>query len=422
MTTNNIGFSLTKVNPVYFRMSLLTFYLISTVNSQISSDCPNVVNLAFTLNFGDQWAFIMDALQVDCCGSDYFSTYIICDEDSRVIQLDWDDADFDGFINGSAIPDKLTILKLQNNYLTGSLPSLPIGLTYLDVSSNFLAGPLPSLPTGICSFYVNDNFFIGDVPYLPDALTELSLGHSSAANTNHFTGSVFLYQPKVLYINNNWITDIVVQDASELTECDISNNPLSGNLHLTNLGATVCTRTGLYSANLLPKTLPTSALNSRLSSTLVKTTLKTVDTTTTTMSVRNSFDTSRSLYISTTTHQVALTTTATENSGVSILINSLTMLPVISKMNSISTEYDTTTLGLSSTITVPTIVTGQDANVQDASTTNPSLIYGLAGALMGLCILVLVASLVFKHPKMHSKYGRKNSFGTLNTVATGKTN
>ena len=40
----------------------------------------------------------------------------------------------------------------------------------------------------------------------------------------------------------------------------------------------------------------------------------------------------------------------------------------------------------------------------------------LIGAIVVLCVAVCILSRIFKHPKLNSKFGRKNSFGTLNSV------
>ena len=62
-------------------------------------------------------------------------------------------------------------------------------------------------------------------------------------------------QPSNLYIYDNWITDIVVYDTSQLgTNCDLSNNPLLGNLDIVNL-TSHCATTGLYNASSLPVTV-----------------------------------------------------------------------------------------------------------------------------------------------------------------------
>ena len=85
----------------------------------------------------------------------------------------------------------------------------------------------------------------GNLPSFPLSLNRLYLG--SPNNTgNHFTGSLVLYKPSYVYINDNWISDAVIQDTSKLVSpfCDLSNNPLLGSPHIS--GLTMCTTNGLY--------------------------------------------------------------------------------------------------------------------------------------------------------------------------------
>ena len=60
----------------------------------------------------------------------------------------------------------------------------------------------------------------------------------------HFTSSIQMDQPLELYINDNWLTDLIIQDSSKLLgNCNLSDNPLLGNLNDANLS--LCTRNGL---------------------------------------------------------------------------------------------------------------------------------------------------------------------------------
>ena len=114
-------------------------------------------------------------------------------------------------------------------------------------------GSIPSpLPSALRALFVDGNQMTGDVPQLPATLTNLGLGYIGYSG-NHFTGSVVLNRPVEVFINNNWITDVVVYDTSQLSYCDLSNNALLGNPDIANL--TMCTQNSLYSANLLPITI-----------------------------------------------------------------------------------------------------------------------------------------------------------------------
>ena len=145
----------------------------------------------------------------------------------------------------------------------GSIPNaLPSGLRELYLNNNAITGCIPSsLPSGLVLLYLYCNQMSGNLPSFPSTLQYLYLGYSGAPG-NHFTGSVRLNFPLDLYINDNWITDVVIQDSSVLatggSNCDLSNNPLLGNSNIA--GLTLCTKNGLYSASLLPNTKLATAL------------------------------------------------------------------------------------------------------------------------------------------------------------------
>ena len=150
-------------------------------------------------------------------------------------QIDWGGKGLNGVINGTAIPSSMIILRLNNNAIIGSITN--------------------ALPDGLLYLYLYGNQMSGDLPSFPNTLTRLVLGYPGYPG-NRFTGTLILNQPIQLYINDNWITDVVIRDSSVLATggylCDLSNTPLLGNQNIAEL--TICTKNGLYSAALLPVT------------------------------------------------------------------------------------------------------------------------------------------------------------------------
>ena len=207
------------------------FVLLLTSSYAVSIDCPNMIQLAFRLGMQSKQPAIWTTLQSDCCTD----SDVIC-ASQRVTEILWYSMGLNGVINGTAIPSSVTYLDLSDNVITGSIPS--------------------ALPSGLVFLYLHGNQMSGDLPSFPGTLQFLYLGYPEYPG-NSFTGTLRLNQPSQLYINDNWITDVVIQDSSAFTFCDLSNNPLLGNPNIVEL--TMCTQDGLYSAALLPVTRSTEA-------------------------------------------------------------------------------------------------------------------------------------------------------------------
>ena len=161
-------------------------------------------------------------------------------------------------LNGSipyTLPHGLIVLSVGKNNLVGNIPTpLPNGLTELSMFNNHLTGIIPTLlPVGLNTLILFNNRLIGDLPAFPSTLQYLEIGFPGYPG-NHFTGIVRLNSPINLYINDNWITDIQIQNNTQIDprNCDLSNNPLLENPHI--YGLTMCIKNGLYSANSLPNT------------------------------------------------------------------------------------------------------------------------------------------------------------------------
>eukprot|EP00835_Amoeboradix_gromovi_P002234 NODE_122_length_18870_cov_0.236908.p5 type:complete len:345 gc:universal NODE_122_length_18870_cov_0.236908:15268-14234(-) len=277
---------------------MLTWSCIFMLNHviAISVDCPNVVDLARTLGMKgtapDQFADI----QVDCC----HGFGVTCDKE-RVIEIVWYSIYLNGTLSNNYIPSNLIGLYLENNRIQGKIPTkLPLTLKYFDVSNNEISGTIPAelppnlvyfdvsankvtgsipptlpktlstlslwsnfingtipdpLPPNLIELFLNNNKMFGDVPKLPESLTSLNLGYPRqiAGLKPHFTGTVELFAPTDVRINNNYITNIIVHDASALKQCDLSQNPLLGNPNVEYLR--MCITSGLYDASTLPRTM-----------------------------------------------------------------------------------------------------------------------------------------------------------------------
>ena len=247
----------------------------------VSVDCPALISFAQGLRVQSVRPALWTALQGDCCNTLVASvnrdTSICVNE--RVTEISWWGLGLNGILNATAMPPMLIHLDLNQNFITGGIPAglpsglrdlvlyrnqmtgvipgLPVGLVYLDLPENRFSGSLPSsLPNGLTRIYLEDNNFTGELPIFPSTLYTISLGLSGDVRTNHFSGTLSLNKPRRIFINNNLITDIIIQDSTALTNCDLSNNPLLGNSRVANL--TICVKTGLYSPSLLPNSQTTT--------------------------------------------------------------------------------------------------------------------------------------------------------------------
>ena len=228
----------------------------------ISIDCPTLLDFSSGLGIQSRQPLIWNQLQIDCC----LTSGVTC-IGQRVTRIFWDSMSLNGSINGSIngsalpatlevlsltynqlfgvipqiLPTSLTELLIWNNGLSGNIPTWPAGILKLDVSHNKLTGSLPVSPEGLNYLHVHDNMLSGDLPTFSSSVNDLWL------NPNYFTGTLRLNKPVSLYINDNWITNVIILDTSALTTCDLSENPLLGSPTISNL--TICTKIGLYNAS-----------------------------------------------------------------------------------------------------------------------------------------------------------------------------
>ena len=409
---------------------LYLLFGVSMGYSSNSTDCANVIQFALGLKMDVVNPTLLNQLKLDCCTPIVIPAetklYVTCDSNNRVTEIRWYEMNLNGTINGTAIPIALTYISLASNLLTGSIPnSLPSSLKYLFLSDNLLTGSIPSnLPPGLTHLYVRGNFMTGDLPIFPNSLQYLRLGFPGM-RFNHFTGILRLNAPLELYINDNWISGIVIYDYSRLTSanCDLSNNPLFGNPHISNL--TFCIQLSLYNASSLPITVSTAQSSvftslSRISSkfnlpiaSFIKTTSK--------VSLITIFERTLTKTISIYSQPLATRSPITSSlilnqNNESISRNHFSIIPTFEPIATelILNALKTTTFSVAKGIDSDTSSTGPDI-------ASSFLIFGAVCGLIFLCILVVACGFIIKHPTIKSKFGRKNSYGTLNTVNTNIT-
>jgi Leucine-rich repeat (LRR) protein len=141
----------------------------------------------------------------------------------------------------------LTILDLDTNQLTGSIPSLSgmTALTNLDLDTNQLTGGIPSLSglTSLTGLYLYNNQLSGSIPALDAALTDINLGN------NQLSGSIPSSLSGLTNLNNldlhgNQLSGAIpgtLGNLANLATLYLDNNQLSGDIpvelgSLANLG------------------------------------------------------------------------------------------------------------------------------------------------------------------------------------------
>ena len=200
------------------------FVLFSNLMS-VSIDCIKVIKLARGLKMDLINPSNWNTLNNDCCTENG----VYCDARPRVTDIDWAWYRLNGTLDGTAIPSTLTRLTLNGNKITGPIPTFANGIQWMNLDGNYLSGNLPAFPSSLAGIY------LGWI----------------AGPGNHLTGTLSMYQPKIIYINDNLISDVVITSTASLTDCNLSFNPLLSSPNL--LGLSMCTKNGLY----LPSVLST---------------------------------------------------------------------------------------------------------------------------------------------------------------------
>eukprot|EP00834_Sanchytrium_tribonematis_P007424 NODE_668_length_4888_cov_0.964293.p1 type:complete len:854 gc:universal NODE_668_length_4888_cov_0.964293:1254-3815(+) len=211
-------------------------------------ECPNIIEFAKQLNMHKVAPdlFVKLVSGPNCCVT--LRNYVAC-INNKIDALYFQDLRLNGTINGTLLPPSFYGLYLGFNKLSGPFPDLKmVSLTYLSLTDNQLSGTIDNkLPNGIAYLDINSNNLNGTIPLFP------GLGYLSFANNkfskidntltvnqdidfslenNNFYGVVDLSHTnsRYLYIQNNYIEQIIVSQPITISNCDISmNNILPGN-------------------------------------------------------------------------------------------------------------------------------------------------------------------------------------------------
>ena len=366
------------------------------VNSVVSIDCPLVINLATSLQMS---ASLTSSLRSNCC---LVTTLVTC-EGGRVTKLLWGHSSLSGTINGSWIPPLLEVMYFYNNMITGSLPILPATLKELYINENSMTGEITMIPPLLTGLGIDHNYFTGELPKLPDSVLLVFV------DNNRFSGTFAATWPTTLHIHNNYFTNVILASTTQIeeTECNISNTPLKGHAIVFVLAGKNCIVSGLYFASLLPFTLSKS-----LKSTSSAKILTNYSTFIPTLTMYKSSGTMPSTSFSLSKAAISAGTFPSANSE--NLDNG--WLHTSAASNSYFSEYVSTNTSIQSSIETLSTENINKSNLEGDP--NSLIVYLLIAGIVVLCAILVVSSRFVKNPKINSKFGRKNSFGTLNTVQT----
>lgn len=118
---------------------------------------------------------------------------------------------------------EISSIDISFNLLEGSLGSFPVGLYQFSGENNFLTSTLPDLPNGTYLLYLSDNHFTGTLPiYAP--LSRIDVAY------NNFTGTLppFFESLTELIANNNKFTGPIPRIGSDKWWYDVHDNMLTG--------------------------------------------------------------------------------------------------------------------------------------------------------------------------------------------------
>ena len=385
-----------------------------TLIYSVSIDCPNVISLATAANLHIKEPTIMNKINLDCCDSSW--TRVTCNSNQRVTAIEWNYLNLNGKLNVSAIPSTTKIFSVANNLLKGSVSSIPSGLTkfdigansftgsipelpvnmltldvvennlngsistlnnklqYLFIYSNMLDGTLPMLPSTLIGIYCYNNLFYGQVPLFPQSLKYLYLGSSTFGSGLY--GPLVIDSVSMLFIPNNYITDITIAHPELIEYCNLSNNPLLGKL--SNYPYIPCTKNNLYVAT-SSNTPTTNVFSSKitiLSITIPQTRIATIATSSVSLNVGKSTTAMRPTSAYSPLTFKTISTIPSSTSASSYRLYTVT-IRLISSINSIyspfSTLSPTTTNNLPTTIANYTFVESLTVIRSDATTTTQIL-------------------------------------------------
>ena len=404
-----------------------------------ANDCSKVVTIAFALGMNTKNPSMYSSLNLNCC-SNPATLGVTChgsSSTSTVTEIDWSAKGLTGSLSSNLIfPSSLTKLALQrnleikgdllfmanlpngilyldmnNNQLTGFIPIVSPSLKYLSLYNNQLTGAVPQIPAGIESLLLSMNPLSGDMPTIPASVNVLEIHHTQ------LSGSIQLSKPITIYIDYTQISFIAIDDASLLNTgiCHLGQSLLFYNdiAHLNG----ICDLAEITMTRPKSTSVRTTATLSTKASILL-----------TISNAKASLGSSIFLKVNQITTSTSILTSRATPTAPAIITSMLLVTTSFAKLNlNSSMTFSNTSVDSVSSVAKYGLTESQigkdDTNPSESTLVQfvPDIYFFVAiGSFVVLVFAVLIASRFLKTTNTKSKFGRKNSFGTLNTVATNE--
>ena len=361
------------IGPPLFKCSvgLNTKMILTRLVFTVNNDCQLVSSLAKSLKMKP-----IPYNTSSCCSS----TYGISCTNSQVTSIKWNSQELVGVFSGANLPLSLTTLDLSNNNISGSISfitNLPSSIQNLNFSMNKIGDTLQniySIPLNLANVDFSHNQISGILTEIPSGLVSLNISF------NLLSGSLPALPSGItdLRLKGNNITGTVTNIPKSVQYLDLSDNSFWGSITAYNpkffdissnqfSSVSIKNTTNLLVCDISQNSIYYNQVNSTISSVC-----------------------NIGVYFSKLTTQMSLKTTLSSRLFFSII--SVTTIP--------NSPQDPST-----------------SKSPDLPVSN--IVYYLLGGIIFIFITLVVASKYVKHPKVHtSRFARKNSFATLQTVST----
>ena len=334
------------------------------------------------------------------------------------------------------IPASIEYYFIMDNQLEGQLPKINT-LVVLDAGNNKLNGTLPAIANNLRFLDICGNTITGSLPVLPDTLNQLNLGNQTCYG-NNITGEISVTSGAILKRLNIYKNSISKVDilAASVSDCDLRGNGLNtSNIKIS--PSSNCKRDDLVFNSSVTYEIKEDSQQTEYKDYFYDepfTYFEDVETTTLLYNVTDEViisDSATQMHTKTLnplsygTSSIAMSTLSTLNpymhtSGRCTSSNSGALQSTLSgQQTSVQTSLQS---DLQSEFELLSTTSIASSAIQDIRNNQAGINDYLIFILLGVFFLIMVVTVALKYllktPQIRSKFGRKNSFASLNTFQT----